>query len=1391
MRRPPEYFERVRAKAASQWHQLTDDPELAGPWHQLFKQIQIPRHVVSELLQNADDVDANAARISIHNDTFIFSHNGRDFNESDFASLCRFGYSNKRSLHTIGFRGVGFKSTFSIGERIELSSPTLSVTFNKERFTEPIWRDDDSETRGEWTTIRVRIKDSYIRKELENNLREWMDSPVSLLFLHSIRNLTIRDKEVRWESVRIGPVSDSERVVVPEVPKKEYLHIRSAQEPFPIEVLAEIRQERTDGDINLDFPPCSVEIVLGMPSAIYVVLPTTVRTKLPFAVNAPFIQDPSRSKLKEPEISCTNRWLLKRVGKLAAQSIVGWINRSDLMLEERCQAYDLVPENPEEDSTLENRCQKIICEAFWDTLGERPFLLDEGGRLTRRGNAVAVPSDLLNVWNADEAASIFLETDQSILACQVSTANTKKLKRANYVDILGEIDILEKLEDVQPPPRPASWKGLLALWHLGAENLLAPREYMRRIDAQIVPALGSDRLHAAHDVVRVSRRLPEQIGDDWPFLAQNIRLLDPDWVEFITILSDKESTHAEGNEAKEILGVLGLGHATDANRIIDHVSQRIFSADEVSLEDAVRIAQIAARLDATVSEGMRYVTGDDKLRSTDEDLIVDLFGDIDLFVDKEWLKRRVLHPYYQSRSSSCSEHEWQSWVLSEKNTLWPFIPFEECFEEFYGRAHFEEVMTQRGALEDMPENPYKRSEKYGLHDWDFSAELWDLWSEYAEEDAQFWVKLMERILHLPAWYWEPALYATPVFIAKTGGGERKIQDLNVVASWVNRFRNLSCLEDTSGGLRLPSELLLRTAETEALLDVEPFIRADLDTAESRPLLLLLGVRDTPTDVRGLINRLRALTAASKPVTSEILKWYVHLDKLTENLSTEEMEELQSVFHNERLILSETGEWMETDEIFLIGNEEESVSGVAIVHSMFRDLALWQRLGVADRPTVEMDIEWIEQLPLGTKLSSNQRHRLRTILGRIASRVWVECGRWLNLEGELMRIDDLQFSLTEKWSVVRELFSTIRRETADLQFLSADVLKQEPLVSLVPLPSVIDLRPNNDAYELVENLQGKSWLGSIADFLQRIQLDDQEEQARIRREARRLSETKWILCREIEIVPLLDDTPIGTQFEVKAVWHGTDFLVADRSVARLVSPVVDELARPFGRSDLRDAFRICYERTSDFVSEYLEETFNFDPEAEMALTTGVIEADCEDASENVHASEYVPPVTFDSPPSTNEIDPVPPPFANEQSPGIYGNPFDKPKVHRSHIPSLNRPTVLERFLQARGYVVDGSAHPFVKEDGGWLEKGMAGLWEEHDSSGEVIQYYWGKEHCLKRSPLSLPAEIWELCKRYPDLYSLVLTNMNDEPVQYSGDMLQELRQSGKLKLRATEYQLKIS
>lgn len=119
----PEYFEPIRKLSAKRWEQLDSDPELAGPWRQLFKQVQSPRHVLSELLQNADDAHATEASVEISDGYFVFSHNGEDFTKEHFASLCGFGYSNKRALHTIGFRGSDLRARSVLANASSFTHP--------------------------------------------------------------------------------------------------------------------------------------------------------------------------------------------------------------------------------------------------------------------------------------------------------------------------------------------------------------------------------------------------------------------------------------------------------------------------------------------------------------------------------------------------------------------------------------------------------------------------------------------------------------------------------------------------------------------------------------------------------------------------------------------------------------------------------------------------------------------------------------------------------------------------------------------------------------------------------------------------------------------------------------------------------------------------------------------------------------------------------------------------------------------------------------------------------------------------------------------------------------------------------------------------------------------
>ena len=81
-----------------------------------------------------------------------------------------------------------------------------------------------------------------------------------------------------------------------------------------------------------------------------------------------------------------------------------------------------------------------------------------------------------------------------------------------------------------------------------------------------------------------------------------------------------------------------------------------------------------------------------------------------------------------------------------------------------------------------------------------------------------------------------------------------------------------------------------------LLDIEPFVRGELDTESNRPLLAALGVRDTPTGPERLLERIIALAVVDKPPLYELGKWYHRLDQMLSNLKGNQWIKLRGVMH---------------------------------------------------------------------------------------------------------------------------------------------------------------------------------------------------------------------------------------------------------------------------------------------------------------------------------------------------------------------------------------------------------------------------------------------------------------------------------------------------------------
>ena len=875
----PAFFEPIRQRASQRWEQLESDPELAGPWHLLFKQVQSSRHILSELLQNADDADATEASVCIEDGAFIFTHNGEDFTEEHFASLCRFGYSNKRALHTIGFRGIGFKSTFSLGKRVELFTPTLSVVFDQDRFTEPKWVNGSLET-GDLTTVRVAISDDHRRAEVEKNLQEWLKSPVSLLFFKHVRRIQIGDSELHWGSLGPGPVHNTEWPALHGDDDESFLIARSDPEPFPEEALAEIRQERMlNIEEDAEFPACVIEIVLGIEGRLFVVLPTGVKTALPFASNAPFIQDPARLKIKDMETSPTNRWLLQRAGKLAAEVMLEWLRQSSSDPIERARAYDLMPDVDHDDSSLEGVCGKIVEKAFAEVIEGQKFLLTDDGQLTASKKSIIIPEAILDVWPSAQATVLLDEDGRPALSRHVSAKNRAKLLSWDDIEEIDEMGVLDALQG-KHLPKPKSWRHLLNLWAYIAPVITGYLYHGREEGLCIVPVQGKEVLYAADEVARLGEKKLLPSDDDWQFLGDRLSVLNQNWLRYLT----EQRRLAEKNDDNElservdaayaVLEAISLDETSDTGKVIDQVAADFFTQKTVTLVDTIRIAQIAAKLGAGIGEKFCFVCQDRLPRPVEKTILFDVDGTLDLLLPEEWKKSHILHPDYLKKFTSCTREEWLRWVSSGRSGLHTFLPFTGTIIRWLSRVKVDNELKRRGFLGRF--EPRYKKPWFHINDWDFEEDIWKFWETIAEEDSFVWGKIAEKILIEPDRFWSGNLSATVTEEATNGRTSRVIRN-GLAPSWIFKLREKECLQDTHGVFRKPEELLRRTAETEALMDVEPFIHALLDNETSRPLLKLLGVGDVPTGPDRLLGRLQALAESENPPAHEVEKWYRRLD----------------------------------------------------------------------------------------------------------------------------------------------------------------------------------------------------------------------------------------------------------------------------------------------------------------------------------------------------------------------------------------------------------------------------------------------------------------------------------------------------------------------------------
>lgn len=1205
----PPFFDAVQQKAAQRWTQLEGDPGLAGPWTPLFRQLQSPSHVLSELLQNADDAGATEVSVWIENQMFIFDHNGRDFSEEDFRSLCQLAYSNKRALHTIGFRGIGFKSTFSLGDPVKLFTPSLSVCFHKRRFIEPHWLQEEVDTLGK-TRIVIEIRDQNLQEAVEKNLQDWCKSPVYLLFFNNICEIKIRDQRLCWYR-QPGPIQDSEWVILNEDEDKPHLLIRSDDEPFPDEALEEIRQER--GSIfasNQEFypPPCKIEILHGVKATgdLYVVLPAGVATGLPFTCNAPFIQDPSRLKIKNLEVSPTNRWLLQRAGKLAALAMLEWLNDADMDIAECARAYDLFPSVNQNDNSLGSTCGALVQKIFNQEIQNKDLLLTDDNRLSPAKESIAIPKDLFKIWPPDIATEFLDESKRPALCRHIDKDNRKKLVAWDLLEELGDAAVIKMLE-TKIPPKPNTWPELLNLWVYISPKVKDYYYHGNPEDIRIVPVQGKDILCASKETVRLdNKNLPES-KTDREFLVRHLSfILDQDYTNYLKELNksaierNDKSTKKRIQAADVILKDIGLGSGSPVDKVIKFVADKLFfSQDEVNFKECIQIAHIAAKLNADIrrlSSEFKYVTRDRYCRSSKEDefILFDKDGTLEELLPDDWRETKLLHEDYSKSFESCSQDEWQNWIMSGRAGLSTSISLVQVckdIKDITGSVVEKEARKHHLTLMSSNYFPYSKN-RFRLQSLDFDTACWHHWKELAKDNKNLWIKITKLVFKNHKRYLNK-IKSTNLLQISTHGTPQSITIQNGLSSWVLKLRQLPCLPDRKGVPRKPDDLFRLTHETEPLIGVEDFVEASLDNEQTWPLLDLMGVRTTPRGPDRLLDRLRELSRGTVPFVNDVDELYKRLDRMLSQSSTEDSNSnmIKQAFQSERLILTENSGWQMPSDVFRTSGEED-MPDVKIIRNTVNSLTtLWQHVGVAEKPTLDDKVRWLKNLPENNVLNANDLRYVHSLLRRYPDRIWRECGQWCNLAGEWASVDHLSWSTRQPLVCWEHLYSWVKKKTADLSSLLQETVDYPSFSHLRNLATIMEDRLDNANLECDDRVDPEEWLTILGRQLCRVKLKNDDDTQRIRTLANRLTQIRCHKMQVLKTVPHINGQPAGDPRQRDVLWINDDLFYVDQPRAKLAKLIPEEIGIEFGLEDIKAALHYSFRRSAQDVQEYAEENFN--------------------------------------------------------------------------------------------------------------------------------------------------------------------------------------------------------
>lgn len=1380
MLHPPDYFPAIAKQSQQRWQKLELDPGLKGPWDRLFQQVQQPDHVISELLQNADDAKATWVKIEATKTEFIFEHNGEDFDESGLRAISSFANSNKSVLHTIGQWGIGFKSVFSLGDRVEIFTPSLAFAFDSARYIIPQWLYNAEPI--EHTRIRILLKGEREHAMVEGQVKRWKEDVIPLLFFNNIRTIEIEEEKYSFD-IKPGPTPQSQWVIDNSgVDPKSLLRIQIEvlYTDMPDDVKQDIRRQLPG---NQEFPVDTsfvISLVAGKLKSkkIYVVLPTNQRvTSLPCTLNAPFIQDPGRTGILSPQQSPANQWFMEQLGALTANTLQYWLQNDALSLEVRARAYEyLLPErrNPEKEAGDADFVYPFL-QAFtkvWNSVTTSHFL-DTSGSLTFAENCVDIPLSFFDVWDKEELVAIFTDENNMIIAPQVSVSSRIRLAHWHPNWKHRSIkDVLETL-DLKRPTRPRSWAQLAQLWRLAASTLKEYKFWVPWPGTKwaLFPVQGKSHLFPSTEVLPPLGEKEKQFNDsEMALLLSWVNLIDKSWWQYLKNL-------AESDQAQAVQKALELPEATTKEPLFNTAVKAFFKQKSWDKIDGLRWAWIAARMDIPLPEkSFFYLCRDREWRSPSEtELLDNISPELENIFSNEWLNTHMLHDDYWAKMPNEYRFAWENWLsISNKSRLQGFIRIKKInYFLTIPRNEFEQFCRQYGGHPPM-EYPRQKDE-FVIVDYDFDKTLWQHWENEGQQHTLIWSDILQYILK--DWKdgsWKNLLYAEAVYQYSIRN-QNRLDVGSLYSEWIMRLRDKPCVLDEHSKPRLPHEVYLRNRETVALEGTVTFLHPKFDQIEYKALYKALGIPSEPKDVQVFLDRLRTLAKFPHPPLGEVGKLYDRIALIYPNLQRVEQQQLIKTFQEEPLLLGQDGSWNQASDIYQ--ENPDNLPGIVTLHPDLPPLfSLWYQLGIAEKPIWQTILDWLQQLPEDKILEVTIKTRLRQILKARTQQVLRDTKHWLNGQDKWVPIEQLQYTGTEK--DLKHLFSHQRRQCANVGMLNPEQVQIFPQPSLA---QVLEYRPQFKTK--IYDAAPPKWLQSLAQFLGRVDLEDEEENERANKLSQRLANTSLQEIPKLQVVAYLQGEPAGTPFDKTVLWHQEILYYTAKAT---YEDITNEVQKGFPY-DLQKAIHAMWKRNPKeieryFIQEYTLSEINIPIKTQPP--TEAISVEQQPQPETTEQEEHI----------VLPVQPIPSPKESVPAASTVKISSQQEKESSHHTPTSATPPPIrlspwERLWQTQGFISQNDSIWINPATGERVQRKRqeAFHWVKYGSGGFATARYWGNRGSLE-SGIEIPFETWKLFQEDPKKTYLVLWE-GEQVTKLSGVTLQAKIDAGEINIFPAAYRLR--